>query len=173
MDVTIELKDYRELSGQFDRIVSIGMMEHVGAKNYRTYMQILRRRLKTAGLCLLQTIAGNTSVSTMDPWIERYIFPNSMLPSARQIAAANEGRLMLEDWHNFGPHYDKTLMAWYRNFTRNGDRLKAFYDERFHRMWACYLLSCAGSFRARRNQLWQIVFSKDGLKKECHYRRSV
>jgi cyclopropane-fatty-acyl-phospholipid synthase len=173
LNVTIERKDYRELSGQFDRIVSIGMMEHVGVKNYRTYMQILRRCLKTGGLCLLQTIAGNTSVNSNDPWIERYIFPNSMLPSARQITAASEGLLVLEDWHSFGPHYDKTLMAWYRNFTRNWDRLKAFYDERFYRMWTYYLLSCAGSFRTRRNQLWQIVFSKNGLKNKSHYQRSV
>lgn len=173
LDVTIERKDYRDVRGQFDRIVSIGMMEHVGVKNYRTYMQVLQRCLKTGGRCLLQTIAGNTSVSTTDPWISRYIFPNSMLPSLRQIATASEGLLVLEDWHCFGPHYDKTLMAWYRNFTRNWHRLRALYDERFYRMWSYYLLSCAGSFRARRNQLWQIVFSRDGLPEGCHYQRSV
>jgi cyclopropane-fatty-acyl-phospholipid synthase len=173
LDVTIERKDYREISGQFDRIVSIGMMEHVGVKNYRTYMQTLRRCLKTGGLCLVQTIGGNTSVSTTDPWIDRYIFPNSMLPSARQIAAASEGLLVLEDWHSFGPDYDKTLMAWHRNFTRNWDSLKAFYDERFYRMWTYYLLSCAGSFRSRRNQLWQIVFSKDGLRGGYHCDRTL
>jgi len=173
LDVTIERKDYREISGQFDRIVSIGMMEHVGVKNYRTYMQTLRRCLKAGGLCLVQTIGGNTSVSATDPWIDRYIFPNSMLPSARQIAAASEGLLVLEDWHSFGPDYDKTLMAWHRNFTRNWDSLKAFYDERFYRMWTYYLLSCAGSFRSRRNQLWQIVFSKDGLRGGYHCDRTL
>lgn len=172
LDVTIERKDYRELNGQFDRIVSIGMMEHVGVKNYRTYLQVLRRSLKAGGLCLVQTIGGNTSVSTTDPWIDRYIFPNSMLPSARQIAAASERLLVLEDWHSFGPDYDKTLMAWHRNFTRNWDSLKAFYDERFYRMWTYYLLSCAGSFRSRRNQLWQIVFSKEGLRGGYRYDRS-
>jgi len=172
LDVTIERKDYRELSGQFDRIVSIGMMEHVGVKNYRAYLQVLRRCLKAGGLCLVQTIGGNTSVSTTDPWIDRYIFPNSMLPSARQIAAASERLLVLEDWHSFGPDYDKTLMAWHRNFTRNWDSLKAFYDERFYRMWTYYLLSCAGSFRSRRNQLWQIVFSKEGLRGGYHYDRT-
>lgn len=173
LDVTIELKDYRELSGRFDRIVSIGMMEHVGVKNYRTYMKILHRCLKRGGLGLVQTIGGNTSVSTTDPWIDRYIFPNSVLPSARQIASASEGLLVLEDWHSLGPHYDKTLMAWYRNFIRNWKRLKDLYDARFFRMWSYYLLSCAASFRSRRNQLWQIVFSKDGLRGGYCYHRSV
>jgi cyclopropane-fatty-acyl-phospholipid synthase len=173
LDVTIELSDYRELEEQFDRIVSIGMMEHVGVKNYRTYMQVLRRSLRPDGLCLVQTIGGNTSVSTTDPWIERYIFPNSMLPSMRQIAAAAEGLLVIEDWHSFGPHYDQTLMAWYRNFVNNWKRLKALYDEHFYRMWTYYLLSCAGSFRARRNQLWQIVFSKDGCRGGYAYHRGV
>jgi cyclopropane-fatty-acyl-phospholipid synthase len=172
LDVTIELKDYRDLKGQFDRIVSIGMMEHVGVKNYRTYLQVLRRCLKAGGLCLVQTIGGNISVSTTDPWIDRYIFPNSMLPSARQVAAAGEGLLVLEDWHSLGPDYDKTLMAWYRNFTHNWDSLKAFYDERFYRMWTYYLLSCAGSFRARRNQLWQIVFAREGLRGGYHRDRT-
>jgi len=173
LDVNIERKDYRNLQGQFDRIVSVGMMEHVGAKNYRTYMQVLHRSLRPGGLCLVQTIGGNTSVSTTDPWIERYIFPNSMLPSIRQIAAAAEGLLVMEDWHSFGPHYDRTLMAWHRNFVRNWKRLKTLYDERFYRMWTYYLLSCAGSFRARRNQLWQIVFSKGGLRGGYACRRAV
>ena len=173
LDVAIELKDYRDLEGQFDRVVSIGMMEHVGAKNYRTYMQVLHRSLKPSGLCLVQTIGGNTSVSTTDPWIDRYIFPNSMLPSIRQIAAASEGLLVMEDWHSFGTHYDRTLMAWHRNFTRNWSNLKDLYDERFYRMWTYYLLSCAGSFRARRNQLWQIVFSKDGLRGGYAYHRAL
>jgi cyclopropane-fatty-acyl-phospholipid synthase len=172
-DVTIELRDYRELKDQFDRIVSIGMMEHVGVKNYRTYMQVLRRSLRPDGLCLVQTIGGNTSVSTTDPWIERYIFPNSMLPSMRQIAGAAEGLLVIEDWHSFGPHYDQTLMAWYRNFVKYWKRLKTLYDERFYRMWTYYLLSCAGSFRARQNQLWQIVFSKDGCRGGYAYHRGV
>ena len=173
LDVTIELIDYRDIEGQFDRIVSIGMMEHVGVKNYRTYMQVLRRSLRPAGLCLVQTIGGNTSVSTTDPWIERYIFPNSMLPSMRQIAAAAEGLLVIEDWHSFGVHYDQTLMAWYRNFVHHWKRLKALYDERFYRMWTYYLLSCAGSFRARRNQLWQIVFSRGGLREGYARLRTV
>jgi cyclopropane-fatty-acyl-phospholipid synthase len=171
LEVTIELQDYRRLEGTFDRIVSIGMLEHVGARNYRTFMQVARRCLAEDGLLLVQTIGGNRSVHGTDAWIEKYIFPNSMLPSVRQIAAASEGLLVLEDWHGFGPDYDRTLMAWHANFTRNWDRIKDRYDERFYRMWTYYLLSCAGSFRARRNQLWQIVFSKRGLRGGYRCRR--
>ena len=170
LDVKIELKDYRKLKEIFDRIVSIGMFEHVGCRNYRTFMKVIHRCLKTDGLFLLHTIAGNTSVNSTDPWINKYIFPNSMLPSAKQIASATEGLFVLEDWHSFGQYYDKTLMAWYNNFTNNWTKLKDAYDERFYRMWTYYLLSCAGSFRSRRNQLWQIVFSKKGIKGGYRYR---
>ncbi|MFH1487708.1 MAG: cyclopropane fatty acyl phospholipid synthase [Pseudomonadota bacterium] len=163
-DIHIRMQDYRELKEKFDRIISIGMFEHVGDRNYRTYMNVVHRCLKADGLFLLHTIAGNTSVHSTDPWINKYIFPNSMLPSARQITTAAEGLFALEDWHSFGQYYDQTLMAWHRNFTENWDRIKDAYDERFYRMWIYYLLSCAGSFRSRRNQLWQIVFSKKGIR---------
>jgi cyclopropane-fatty-acyl-phospholipid synthase len=164
LPVKIELQDYRELQGTFDRIVSIGMFEHVGVTNYRTYMQVVCRCLNKDGLFLLHTIAGNSSVRSVDPWIAAYIFPNSMLPSARQITAAAEGLFIMEDWHSFGSHYDRTLMAWHRNFTENWHRIRESYGQRFFRMWTYYLLSCAGSFRARRNQLWQIVFSRNGRR---------
>ena len=164
MPVRFELKDYRDIQGTFDRIVSIGMFEHVGFTNYRTFMQVVKRCLKEGGLFLLQTIGSNTSVSTVDPWFAEYIFPNSMLPSARQITEAAEGIFILEDWHSFGPHYDPTLIAWHRNFIDNWHHIQDAYDQRFQRMWVYYLLSCAGSFRARRNQLWQIVFSKNDGK---------
>ena len=164
LDVRIEFRDYRDLHETYDRIVSIGMFEHVGHRNYRRFMEVARRCLKDDGLFLLHTIGGNTSVHSTDPWIRKYIFPHSMLPSARQIASAAEGLFVLEDWHGFGHHYDLTLMAWYRNFTKSWPELADSYDERFYRMWTYYLLSCAGSFRARRNQLWQIVLSKNGLR---------
>jgi cyclopropane-fatty-acyl-phospholipid synthase len=164
MPVRFELKDYRDIQGTFDRIVSIGMFEHVGFTNYRTFMQVVKRCLKEGGLFLLHTIGSNTSVSTVDPWFAEYIFPNSMLPSARQITEAAEGIFILEDWHSFGPHYDPTLIAWHRNFIDNWHHIQDAYDQRFQRMWVYYLLSCAGSFRARRNQLWQIVFSKNDGK---------
>ncbi len=160
----IALMDYREVDDRFDRIVSVGMFEHVGERNYRTYLKTVHRCLSPDGLFLLQTIGSNSSVRGTDPWIDRYIFPNSMLPSAKQITTAAEGLFVLEDWHSFGPDYDKTLMAWYRNFTQNWDRIKEAYDRRFYRMWSYYLLSSAGGFRARRNQLWQIVLSKNGLR---------
>jgi len=158
--VCFELKDYRDIQGTFDRIVSIGMFEHAGYTNYRTYMEVVNRCLKDDGLFLLHTIGSNTSVCSVDPWLAKYIFPNSMLPSARQITEAAEGIFIIEDWHSFGSHYDPTLMAWHQNFTDNWHCIQDAYDQRFKRMWVYYLLSCAGSFRARRNQLWQIVFSK-------------
>jgi cyclopropane-fatty-acyl-phospholipid synthase len=163
LPVEIRLQDYRALEGNFDRILSVGMFEHVGYKNYATFMRVVRNHLKNGGLFLLQTIGSNRSFKRNDPWIERYIFPNSMLPSAKQICSAIEGIFVLEDWHNFGTDYDKTLMQWFRNFHKNWDALKDDYDERFYRMWKYYLLSCAGSFRARKNQLWQIVFSPKGI----------
>ena len=168
LPVRFELKDYRDIQGTFDRIVSIGMFEHVGFTNYRTYMQVVNQCLKDDGLFLLHTIGSSTSVRTVDPWIAKYIFPNSMLPSARQITEAAEGIFILEDWHSFGLHYDPTLLAWHRNFIDNWHYIQDAYDQRFQRMWVYYLLSCAGSFRARRNQLWQIVFSKnDGSGNTC------
>lgn len=163
LPVTIHLQDYRDLHGCFDRIVSIGMFEHVGYKNYRTFMEVARRCLKEDGLFLLHTIGGNTTNSTTDPWIERYVFPNSMLPSARQVSTAAEGLFVIEDWHNFGIDYDRTLMSWFANFDANWQRFKPKYGQDFYRMWKFYLLSCAGSFRARRNQVWQIVLSPNGL----------
>jgi cyclopropane-fatty-acyl-phospholipid synthase len=164
LPVEIRLQDYRNLEGTFDRILSIGMFEHVGYKNYRTFMRVVRGRLRQDGFFLLQTIGRNRSGTTTDRWISRYIFPNSMLPSATQICAAVEGLFIMEDWHSFGADYDKTLMGWYRNFEGNWDAIKKNYGERFHRMWRYYLLSCAGSFRARQNQLWQIVLSPAGVQ---------
>lgn len=163
LPVEIRLQDYRDINELFDHIVSLGMVEHVGCKNYRTYMQAAHRCLNDDGIFLLHTIGGNRSVQTTDPWIEKYIFPNSQLPSIRQLALAAEGLFVMEDWQNFGAYYDKTLMAWYQNFDNHWDELKLNYSEEFYRMWKYYLLSCAGSFRARKNQLWQIVFSKQGL----------
>jgi cyclopropane-fatty-acyl-phospholipid synthase len=163
LPVEIRLQDYRDIDEKFDRIVSVGMIEHVGYKNYRTFMELTHRCLNNRGLFLLQTIGGNQSRTSVDPWINKYIFPNGMLPSIKQLGKAIERLFVMEDWHSFGADYDKTLMAWYRNFEKNWDELKANYDEQFHRMWRYYLLSCAGSFRAMKNQLWQVVLSKDGI----------
>jgi len=153
--------DYRAIEGQFDKIVSVGMFEHVGLRNYRTFMKTVHRCLKKDGIFLLQTIGGNISGrGGCDPWITKYIFPNGMLPSMAQIAKAAERLFVIEDWHNFGPHYDKTLMAWNSNFQKAWPKLQEKYDTRFKRMWEYYLLSCAGAFRARSIQLWQVVMTQ-------------
>ncbi|MGI6459845.1 MAG: cyclopropane fatty acyl phospholipid synthase [Candidatus Hydrogenedentales bacterium] len=163
LPIEIRFADYRDLNERFDRIVSLGMIEHVGYRNYGTYMKIVHDCLADDGLFLLQTIGSLRSTVSSDPWIGKYIFPNSMLPSIRQLAEATEGLFVTEDLHNFGPDYDKTLMAWWRNFDDHWPQLRERYGEPFYRMWTYYLLSCAGSFRARWNQLWQIVYSKRGV----------
>jgi cyclopropane-fatty-acyl-phospholipid synthase len=160
LSVQIELKDYREMSGQFDKAVSVGMFEHVGEKNYHTYFTTVSRLLKDNGLFLLHTIGNHKTVKTLDPWIDKYIFPNGELPSAMQITRALEGLFLIEDWHNFGQDYDRTLMAWWQNFDSAWPGLEAKYGRRFHRMWKYYLQSCAGFFRSRQGQLWQLVLSK-------------
>jgi len=164
LPVEIRLQDYRDLNEKFDHIISLGMIEHVGYKNYRQYMKIANRCLKDDGLFLLQTIGGNESVKSTDPWIEKYIFTNSMLPSIKQLAQSVEGLFVMEDWQNLSTNYDQTLMAWYDNFQSGWPQIKDNYSQRFYRMWRYYLLCCAGSFRARKNQLWQIVLSKNGVQ---------
>ncbi|MDD3530057.1 MAG: cyclopropane fatty acyl phospholipid synthase [Gallionellaceae bacterium] len=168
LPVRIELMDYRDLSGQFDKVVSVGMFEHVGQKNYPAYFDIARRALRDDGLFLLHTIGSHITTAHTDPWIDRYIFPNGKLPSARELATVLEGRFIIEDWHNFGPDYDRTLMAWRDNFDQAWPRLSTHYDERFRRMWRYYLSSCAGFFRARQGQLWQLVLSKRGRHAVYH-----
>ncbi len=163
LPVEFRLQDYRQLNEPFDRILSLGMFEHVGKKNYRTFMRIVRRCLDDNGLFLLHTIGGNHSQVDIDPWIEHYIFPNAMLPSAKQICQGFEGIFVLEDWHNFGADYDTTLLHWFKNFDAHWPSLQDKYDQRFYRMWKYYLLSCAGSFRARKNQVWQILLSPQGI----------
>jgi cyclopropane-fatty-acyl-phospholipid synthase len=164
LPVEIRLQDYREVDGVFDGVVSVGMFEHVGVKNYRAFMEVSSRCLRDGGLLLLHTIGRNESDLGIDPWFGKYIFPNSMLPSARQIAEAAEGLFVFEDWHSFGGDYDRTLMHWHHNFEESWPELEERYGERFYRMWRYYLLCCAGSFRARKNQLWQIVYSKGGVE---------
>jgi cyclopropane-fatty-acyl-phospholipid synthase len=167
LPVEIRLQDYRDVSDSFDRIVSVGMMEHVGQKNYRTYMKAAHRCMLEGGLFLCHTIGGVQSTMLSDPWITRYIFPNSMIPSASQVTRAAEGLFVLEDVHNFGASYDRTLLAWERNFRASWDRFSSRYGERFQRMWRFYLLSCAGAFRARSIQLYQFLFSKGGIENGC------
>ena len=163
LPVEIRLQDYRELDEKFDHIVSVGMFEHVGYKNYRSYMETAGKCLDDDGLFLLHTIGESCSKVAMEPWFDKYIFPNSLIPSLKQISAAIEKIFVMEDLHNFGIYYDPTLASWFNNFNRSWDALKNQYDGRFYRMWKYYLLSCAGSFRARCLQVWQIVLSKKGV----------
>ncbi|HKT71812.1 MAG TPA: cyclopropane fatty acyl phospholipid synthase [Steroidobacteraceae bacterium] len=163
LDVEIRLEDYRSLTGKFDALYSLGMFEHVGVRNYRTYFGKARELLNRDGLFLLHTIGSNTSSVTTDPWIEKHIFPNSQLPSLAQIAAAAEGGWIIEDFHSFGPDYDRTLLAWSANFERTWPEIASRYGERFHRMWHFWLMASAAGFRARKNQLWQFVLSPSGV----------
>ncbi len=161
LDVDFRLTDYRSVKDEFDQVVSVGMFEHVGHKNYRTFMETAYHCLKSGGLMLLHTITNNKTSYGCDPWISKYIFPNGMIPSIAQIGKASEKLFIPEDLHNFGPDYDKTLMAWHHNFTSNFCQLSEKYDNRFYRMWTYYLLCCAGAFRAQDLHLTQLIFSKE------------
>lgn len=174
LNVDIRLQDYRELNEQFDRIVSIGMFEHVGYKNYPTYMDVVNRNLKEDGISLLHTIGSSERSIMNDPWIHKYIFKNSLIPSMSQIASALESQnFVMQDWHNFGRYYDYTLMAWRNNFLKAWHTLKRKYDETFFRMWFYYLSCCAASFRVGNNSLWQIVFTKQSYPEMYQSVRSV
>ncbi|MBT0720945.1 cyclopropane fatty acyl phospholipid synthase [Tatumella sp. TA1] len=160
LDVDISLQDYRDLHEKFDRIVSVGMFEHVGPKNYATYFDVAARNLKPDGLFVLHTIGANATNLHVDPWIDKYIFPNGCLPSVKHIAEYSEPHFVMEDWHNIGSDYDRTLMAWYERFLAAWPELSQRYDDRFKRMFTYYLNACAGAFRSRDIQLWQVVFSR-------------
>ncbi len=162
LPVEIRVQDYRELNEKFDHIISIGMFEHVGYKNYRAYFEVAHRCLKPSGKFLLHTIGQNFSSHNADIWTQKYIFPNGMLPSTAQIGKGVENLFVIEDWHNFGPDYDKTLMQWFKNFDAAWPALKDKYGERFYRMWKYYLMTSAAAFRSRSIQLWQLVLTKDG-----------
>jgi cyclopropane-fatty-acyl-phospholipid synthase len=164
LPVRIELMDYRDLEGSFDKVVSVGMFEHVGPKNYDTYFAAVDRVIAADGLFLLHTIGNYNHLHTTDAWIDKYIFPNGHIPSARQLSRAIEWDFIMEDWHNFGQDYDRTLMAWWTRFDAAWPALDHKYGERFYRMFKYYLHSCAGYFRSRQGQLWQLVLSKRGRR---------
>ena len=170
LPVEFRLQDYREVDERFDRIASVGMFEHVGHKNYRVFMSAVLRCLQPDGLFLLHTIGKNTRRGAIDPWVDRDIFPNGELPSVGQIGDALDDLFVVEDLHNFGADYDRTLMAWHANFEAAWPQFSERLGERFRRMWRYYLLSSAGAFRARDIQLWQWVLSPRGV--EGGYRRS-
>lgn len=154
--------DYRKLKGSFDKVLVCGMLEHVGARNYRRFAKIVHTVLKPDGIFLLHTIGGNKPQRRPNAWLHKYIFPNYLIPSIPELGSAFRNLFSVEDWHNFGPYYDPTLMAWNENFERNWPRMASKYDDRFRRMWNYYFLCCAGYFRARRSQLWHVVMTKIG-----------
>ncbi|MBT8362673.1 MAG: cyclopropane fatty acyl phospholipid synthase [Deltaproteobacteria bacterium] len=162
LPVEIRLQDYRDVSGSFDAVASVGMFEHVGYKNYKAFINVVNRTLREDGLFLLHTIGSNRTTTSCDPWLDKYIFPNGMLPSIRLLSEVTEARFIMEDWQNLNVDYDKTVMSWYQNFEAGWDKIKHTYGETFRRMWRYYLLSSAGGFRARYIQVWQIVFSPRG-----------
>jgi cyclopropane-fatty-acyl-phospholipid synthase len=160
LPVDLRLQDYRDACGIYDRVVSVGVLEHVGPRNYRTYMEVVDRCLAPGGISLFHTITNPLSETVGDPWITRYIFPNASPPSVAQLARAMEGRFLIDDLHAFGSDYDRTLMAWYRNFVRAWPKLKESYSERFYRTWTYYLLMCAAAFRTRAFDLVQAVMTR-------------
>jgi cyclopropane-fatty-acyl-phospholipid synthase len=168
LPVRFELTDYRLFNAdgreRFDRVASVGMFEHVGHHNYGDYFALARRCLADDGLFLLHTIGKNGPGRGLDPWIEKHIFPNGALPSAGELASSCERDFVIEDLHNFGADYDRTLMAWLERFDAAWPALQTLYPERFRRMWRYYLMACAGTFRARDNQLWQWVLSPRGQR---------
>lgn len=159
LPIEIRLEDYRETTGTFDRVASLGMFEHVGYKNYRRFFEVARRVLRPGGFFYLSTIGANRSARSTDPWIDKYIFPNSHLPSAAQITAAMEGLFVIEDWQNWAYDYDRTIVAWFQNFQKHWSNLEPRYGQRFYRMWKYYLMVAAACFRSRKNQVWQILLA--------------
>ncbi len=163
LPVEIKVQDYRDIEGWYDHVVSIGMFEHVGHKNYPLFMDVVRGHLSDDGLFLLHTIGGNKTLEVPDLFVQKYIFPGGMAPSIKVLGASLEGRFVMEDWHSFGADYAKTLKAWFANFDAHWPELEPRYGQRFYRLWKYFLLSVTGSFRARQDQVWQVVLSKNGV----------
>jgi cyclopropane-fatty-acyl-phospholipid synthase len=170
LPIEIRLEDYRHATGSYDAVVSIGLMEHVGPKNHRGYMQLAARRLGPGGRAFIHTIGGASPRTQIDPWFDKYIFPNAAIPTLGQLATAMEEILVPEDVQNIGPHYDRTLMAWWANFDAAWPRLRDKYGDTFYRMWKFYLLVSAAYFRTRQHNLYQIVATPAGAPQPPYVR---
>ncbi len=175
LPVEVHYCDYRDeaiynAGGEtFDKVVSIGMCEHVGPKNYRAWFEVVDHQLKDDGLFLLHTIGSDLSVQRNEAFTQKYIFPNCVIPSLKQLTSAAEGLFTAEDLHNIWRSYDYTMREWQRNFARNWDeiqRLDPKFDDRFYRMWNFYNFVGMGAARSRNACLWQIVSSKVGSLRE-------
>jgi len=167
LPVDIQLKDYREITGKYDRVVSIAMFEAVGKKYFRTFMEVAERSLKDDGVFVLHSIMGRIALGpAQSTFLNKYIFPNGELATLAQLSKAAEGLFTEEAHHQLTGHYEKTLEAWYQNFIANWPQLSGEYDERFFRMWKFYLQLSKGIFRSRIIQLWQFVYTKRGIPKK-------
>jgi cyclopropane-fatty-acyl-phospholipid synthase len=163
LPVTLEVKDYREMNGSFDHIVSIGMFEHVESPHYAEYFRTASALLRPGGLFLLHTIGNPGKAGGPDPYIRHHIFPTGEIPTRRSIETNIDGLFEIRDWHEFElSFYDRTLMAWHANFVRAWPDLSAHYDERFRRRREYYLQSCAAAFRTGNLRLWQVVLAHPG-----------
>ena len=169
LPVDIRLQDYRSAAGDFGAVVSIGMLEHVGWKNHRAFMEVVHRCLHRDGVAVLHTIGSNESQRHGIPFFEKHLFPNAASPSLAQLGKATENLFSVEDVHNIGPDYRPTLLAWWKNFEAGYPTLDhGKYDERFYRMWRFYLLAAAGAVAARESQLWHLVLTHIGRSQpEC------
>jgi cyclopropane-fatty-acyl-phospholipid synthase len=166
LPISLLVQDYRDVSGTFDRIASIGILEHVGPKNHRAYFEKMSKLLKPGGLFLVHTIGSVVSSPTLRlpemDWINREIFPGAVIPSFGQIGSGADDLFTALDAQEFGSYYDLTLMAWNENFEKGWPEIQHLYTPRFYRLWRYYLQICAAAFRAGTNyKLWQVVFGKD------------
>jgi cyclopropane-fatty-acyl-phospholipid synthase len=167
LPVELRVEDYRETTGAFDRVVSIGCLEHVGHLNHRRFFEIVRARLAAGGYALVHSIGVCRTEHRGGRFVEKYVFPLVNLPSIAQIGRAIDGLFVLDDVQNIGIDYDRTLMEWNSRFQRAWPDLESRYgtllEGRFKRMFEFYLLMSAGFVRSRRAQVWQMVLTPPGV----------
>lgn len=161
--INVKLMDYRDLENSnllFDRVVSVGMLEHVGTENYDLFLDNVKAVLKEKGLFLLHFISGHKE-GGRDPWIDKYIFPGGVLPTLREIISkGGDRRFHTIDVESLRRHYVKTLICWHDNFTKEEDKVREMFDERFVRMWRLYLLACAANFHVGGIDIHEVLFTK-------------
>jgi cyclopropane-fatty-acyl-phospholipid synthase len=167
LPVDLRVEDYRDTTGTFDRVVSIGCLEHVGHLNHRRFFEVVRERLGDRGVALVHSIGVGRTEYRSGRFLDKYVFPMVNLPSMAQIGRAIDGLFVLDDVHNIGVHYDRTLMEWHARFERAWPGLQGRYarllDGRFKRMFDFYLLMSAGFVRSRRAQVWQMILTPPGV----------
>ena len=160
--VTFRICDYREIEGQFDRIVSVGMFEHVGVPHYRQFFRDVRRLLSRDGVALLHTIGRLDVPGTTNPWIQKYIFPGGYVPALSEVMEAiEEEGLFVTDIEIWQLHYAETLRCWRQRFEDNLKAVREMFDDRFCRMWRFYLAACEVTFRNRTQVVFQIQIARD------------